>query len=99
MINGTVKQDKKTTIVLVGEPEMVYLAHITLERGTGAKIAEGLCKYVKNKMSLGDKLRTIGADSTAVNTKNKNGAIRLLECNLKRALHWFLCSLHVNELP
>ena len=55
-------------------------------------------KYVINEMSFGDKLRAIGADSTAVNT-GKNGAIRLLECHLKRALQWFICSLHVNELP
>ena len=93
------KTRKEDHYVLVGEPEMVYLDHITLERGTGAEIADGLYKYVKNEMSCGDKLRAIGADSTAVNTGNKNGAIRLLECHLKRALHWFICSLHVNELP
>ena len=50
-------------------------------------------------MSCGDELRAIKADSTAVNTGNKNGSIRLLEYHLKRALHWFICSLHVNELP
>ena len=32
-------------------------------------------------------------------TQEKNGAIRLLECHLKQALHWFICSLHVHELP
>ena len=90
---------KEDHYVLVGEPELVYLDHITLERGTGIEIADGLYKYVKNEMSFGDKLRTIGADSTAVNTGNKNGAIRLLECHLKQALHWFTCSLHVNEFP
>ena len=50
-------------------------------------------------MSFGDTLRAIGADSTTVNAENKNGAIRLLKCLLKRPLHWFICSLHVNELP
>ena len=54
---------------------------------------------VENETSFDDKLRAIGADSTAVNTGNKNGAIRLLECHLKRALHWFICGLHVNKLP
>ena len=53
---------------------------------------------MKNEESC-DKLRATGADNTAVNTGNKNGAIRLLKCHLKRALHWFICSLHVNELP
>ena len=54
---------------------------------------------VKNEMSFAYKLRAIGADSTAVNTGNKNGAICLLDCHLERALFWFKCSLHVNELP
>ena len=58
---------------------MVYLDHITLERETGAEIADGLYKYVKKEMSFEYTLRVIGADSTAVNTGNKNGAIRLLE--------------------
>ena len=49
-------------------------------------------------MSFGDTFRAIGADSTAVNTGNENAAIRLLERHLKRALHWFICCLHVNEL-
>ena len=93
------KTRKEDHYVLVGEPEMVYLDHSTLERGTGAEIADGLYKYVTKEMSFGGKLRAIGADSAAVNTGNKNDAIRLLECHLKRALHWFICSLHVNELP
>ena len=77
---------------------MVYLDHITLERGTGAEIADRLYKSVKKEKSFGDKLIANEADRTAVNTENKNGAIRLLECHLKRALHSFICSLYVNEL-
>ena len=65
------KTRKEDYYVLVGQPEMVYLDHFTLERRTGAEIADGLYKYVKSEMSCGDKLRAIGADSTAVNTRNK----------------------------
>ena len=36
------KTKKEAHYVLVGEPEMVYLDHNTLERGTGAEIADGL---------------------------------------------------------
>ena len=79
------KTRKEDHYVLVGEPEMVYLDDITLERGTGAEIADRLSKYVKNEMFCGDKIRAIRADSTAVNTGNKKGAIYLLECHLKRA--------------
>ena len=87
------KTKKEDHYVLVSEPEMVYLDHNTLS----AEIADGLYKYVKNKKSC-DKFRANGADNTAVNIGNKNGAIRLLECHLKRALHWFICSLNVYEL-
>ena len=81
------KARKEEHCVLVGEPEMVYLDHITLARGTDAEIADGLYKYVKNKMFFGDKLKAIGAEGTAVNTGNKTGAFRLSECHFKRALH------------
>ena len=50
------KTRKEDHCVLVGEPEMVYLDHITLERGTGAEIADRLYKYVKKDKSFGDKL-------------------------------------------
>ena len=30
---------------------------------------------------------------------HREGAIRLLECKLNRPLHWFICSLQLNELP
>ena len=43
---------------MAGEPEMVCLDHITLERGTGAEIADGFYKYVKNDVSFGDKLKS-----------------------------------------
>ena len=65
------KTRKEDHYVLVGELEMVYLDHTTLERGAGAEIADGLHKYAKNEMSFGDQLRAIGADSTAVNTEKK----------------------------
>ena len=60
------KTRKEDRYALVGEPEIVYLDYITLDRGTSAEIADGLHKNVKNKMSFGEKLRPIGADSTAV---------------------------------
>jgi hypothetical protein len=84
--------------VLVGEPETVYLRHITLERGTGTAIADGLHAAV-DEMGILDKIRAVGADSTAVNTGPRGGAIHLLECRLGRPLQWIVCYLHLNELP
>lgn len=72
--------------VLVGEPGTNYLSHLTVERGTGAAIANGLYEAMK-EMEITDKIVAVGADSTAVNTGRKGGAVHLLECKLRRPLH------------
>ena len=41
----------------------------------------------------------IGCDSTAVNTGIKGGVVRLLEKSFKKSIQWFICLLHINELP
>ena len=84
--------------VLVGEPGTVYLRHITMETGTGSAIADGLHAAIK-EMLLEDKILAVGADSTAVNTGPRGGAIHLLECRLERPVQWIVCYMHLNELP
>ena len=44
------KTKKEDQYVLVGDSKMVYLDHITLERGTGAEIADGLYKCGKRNV-------------------------------------------------
>jgi len=84
--------------VLVGEPGTVYLQHITVDRGTGQAIADGLHGAVAD-MGIVDSITAVGADSTPVNTGPRGGAIHLLEQQLDRPLQWLICSLHLNELP
>jgi hypothetical protein len=84
--------------VLVGEPGTVYLRHITLDRGTGIAIADGLHAAV-DEMGIMNKILAVGEDSTAVNTGPQCRAIHLLECRLGRPLQWLVCCLHLNELP
>ena len=84
--------------VVIGEPGTIYLDHLTLQHGTGTAIADGLENAIK-AMGIAENLVAIGADSTAVNTEHKNGEIHLLECRLRRTLHWFVCNLHLNEFP
>ena len=84
--------------VLVGEPGTFYLDHLTIERGTGAGIADGLMKWLVEN-DIKNEIKAVGADSTATNTGYKNGAIRGLECQLHHPLQWIICSLHLNELP
>ena len=82
----------------LGEPGTVYLRHITLETGTGTAIADGLHAAV-DEIALLDKILAVGAESTAVNTGPRGGAIHLLECRLGRPVQWIVCCLHFNELP
>ena len=41
----------------------------------------------------------IGCDSTPVNTGIKAGVVWLLEKSFKKPIQWFICLLHINELP
>ena len=43
-------------------------------------------------------LKILSADSTAVNTGPKNGALHLIEEGLGRKAQWNICKLHINEL-
>ena len=52
-----------------------------------------------NEISLEKDIFAVGADSTAVNTGSKQGAITLLEEKLKKSLNWIICSFYLNELP
>ena len=83
---------------MVGEPGTVYLQHITVDKGTGEAIADGLHGALSD-IGIVDSIIAVGADSTPVNTGSKGGAIHFLEQQLDRPLQWFICSLHLNELP
>lgn len=84
--------------VMIGEPGTFYLCHLTLERGTGSAIADSIHSSIE-EMGITDKIMAVGADSTAVNTGHRGGAIHLLELHIGRPLQWFICFLHLNELP
>lgn len=84
--------------VMIGEPGTFYLCHLTLERGTGSAIADSIYSAIEER-GITEKIVAVGADSTAVNTGHRGGAIHLLELHTGRPLQWFICSLHLNELP
>jgi hypothetical protein len=84
--------------VMIGEPGTFYLCHLTLEQGTGSAIADSIHNAIEER-GITDKIMAVGADSTAVNTGHRGGAIHLLELHTGRPLQWFICSLHLNELP
>src|ERR1043165_4388376 len=84
--------------VMIGEPGTIYLCHLTLEQGTGSAISDSIHNAIEER-GITDKIMAVGDDSTAVNTGHRGGAIHLLELHTGRPLQWFICSLHLNELP
>lgn len=54
--------------------------------------------FTDNKIST-EHLVAVGWDGTNTNVDVKAGIIKLLEKHLNRAVHWFICQLHGNELP
>uniref|UniRef100_A0A8D8YTL5 Uncharacterized protein n=1 Tax=Cacopsylla melanoneura TaxID=428564 RepID=A0A8D8YTL5_9HEMI len=55
--------------------------------------------FIKEKEIPLSKLIAIGCDGTNVNTGKNNGLIKRVEQFVGHRLHWFVCLLHVNELP
>lgn len=86
-------------IVLLSEPDSIYIGHVTPDSGTSEQITSSIIKFIKeNEIEL-TKLIAIGCDGTNVNTGKNNGIIKRIEEFVGHKLHWFVCLLHANELP
>ena len=88
---------KETHYTIVEEPGGEYLTHLTPEGGKGQDIANAILTWLEESSQL-EGLKILGADSTAVNTGPKNGALHLIEEGLGRKAQWNICKLHINEL-
>ena len=89
---------KENHYSVVEEPGGLYLTHLTPDGERGQYLADGLLGWLTECSQLNN-CEVIGADSTAVNTGLKNGAIHLTEVGLGRKVVWDICLLHINELP
>ena len=86
-------------ITMLSEPNSRYVGHITPNSASAQDISDGIMKFMAENDIDMNLLTIIGCDGTSVNTGSKGGIIRLLEERLHRPLHWFICLLHMNELP
>ena len=68
------------------------------EDGTGYKIAISVYSAIKDT-ALEQKLKIVGSDGTTVMTGKSKGFIPSLETLIGKPLQWFICLLHLNELP
>ncbi|XP_055922808.1 uncharacterized protein LOC129953593 [Eupeodes corollae] len=87
-------------IVLVSEPEGQYLGHVTPSCGNAKTISSSIIDFVKNILCVNmEEITAVGCDGTIVNTGSKNGIVCQLEAAIGKPVHWFICLLHLNELP
>ena len=92
----TIREER---ISIVSEPESKYFDHVAPGSGKAKDIASEILSLL-NKRSVDTKqIVAIGRDSTAVNTGIKGGVVRLLEKSFNRPIQWFICLLHMKELP
>lgn len=81
------------------EPQSLYIGHTTPDSGTAQNVVKSFKMVLDDKNISSDYLVAFGCDGTDTNVGIKTGIIKLLELSLNRELHWFVCQLHVDELP
>ena len=90
---------QKEHISIVSEPKSKYFDHVTPGSGKAKDIASEILSLLNKRFVDTKQIVVIGCDSTAVNTGIKGGVVRLLEKSFKKPTQWFICLLHINELP
>src|SRR6218665_2924559 len=86
-------------IVIVQEPNSVYVGHITSTGGDSKSIKQGIIVFFDKHNIDTEALMVIGCDGINVNTGAVEGVFHLLEEHLNRLLQWLVCMMHANELP
>ena len=76
-----------------------YLGDITVEKGTGEAIADGIIDFIDKKEGLEmEEMKIFGGDSTNVNIGKNIGVIATIEKKTNLSFHRFICILHLIEL-
>lgn len=87
-------------IVILKEPNSVYLGYVSPgNNSTAEDTSNTLIQFFNIKNISLAHLIAVSCDGEPKNTGTTNGILRNLEVKLKRPLHWFVCLLHLNELP
>ena len=89
---------KQENVVLVGEPGVKYIGHVTPSGKAAEPTAAEMLNFLEEEVLINNWM-LVGADSTAVNTGKANGIIARCERFIGHRLHWNVCLLHTNELP
>ena len=82
-------------VVVLSEPDSLYVSHFTPQSGSALDMFHELYSI---SLMFGGEVKVLGCDGTAVNTGVNGGVCRLFELISGKAVHWFVCQLHSNEL-
>lgn len=93
----SLKVEEHITIIM--EPSSTFLGHVTPTNGTASCISNSILQFLDNNHIKTDALVVVGCDGTNVNTGVHGGIIQFFEQRLTKPVHWFVCMLHLNELP
>lgn len=92
-----ITKKKLENICILKEPQHKFLGFISTADSSASAISNGLLGFfLERNISLED-LIAIQSDGTVTNTGAKGGIIHLIEKELNRPLHWFICLLHLME--
>lgn len=83
---------------LVSEPGGTFLGFVNAKDGTADNGSNAILSFV-DENKLFDELIALGSDGANTNVGSDGGINRLIELAAHRPLHWFVCMLHLNELP
>ncbi len=90
--------EREEHYTIVSQPEGLFLGSVTAKGLNSKSGSEAILPFLKNE-NIFDDLIVVGCDGTNVNVGGDGGINALIEKELKRPLHWFICMLHLNELP
>ncbi|GBM23759.1 hypothetical protein AVEN_271122-1 [Araneus ventricosus] len=85
-------------ISLVKEPGFEHIGHVSVNFGRAQIIGNNIYSIFVMRCQC-HRCNKVGCDGKSVNTGVKGGIIRNMELILNRPLQWFVCQLHVNDLP
>ena len=94
-VSYTSATETEEHVVVLYEPGSVYVSHFTPQSGSALDMFDELYSI---SVMFGGEIKVLGCDGTAVNTGVNAGVCRLFELVTGRAVHWFVCQLHANEL-
>lgn len=92
---------KEKHITIVAEPHSIFLGHTIVGDSTSLTISNRIVEHLGSKSIRTDPLAAVGTDGEVTNTGtgDTGGVIIRIETFLNRPLNWFICMLHLNELP